>query len=208
MPSQGIYKIYVENGYYHVFNRGNNKQPIFVDSQDYTVFFKIFWDLIKTPYSHLTIKKPDVIPLAYCLMPNHFHFMLKQESKTGISNLMKRLAIKYVMYFNKRHQRTGRLFQSIFKAKYIDDDPYLLHVSRYIHLNPKEGWHQPLATYPYSSYATYLGQQKNSLLNTQEILAHFKASQKIALRDYISYQTFVEDFKDKQGTTLEYSFLG
>ena len=97
MPSPGIYKVYGENEYYHIFNRGNNKLIIFRDAQDYKVFLRFFWDLVRQPYHRKVEAVPDIIPLCYCLMPTHFHLLLKQTTKTGITNLMKRLIIKYVM---------------------------------------------------------------------------------------------------------------
>lgn len=208
MPSPGIYKIYAENCYYHIFNRGNNKQPIFKDSQDYKIFFKIFWELIKNPYQNQLNKEPDIIPLCYCMMPNHYHLLVKQTSKSGITNLMKKLIIRYVMYFNKRHEKSGRLFQSAFKAKRIDEDSYFLHLSRYIHLNPKSIWKNTLSQYPYSSYPIYLGQQTNDLLDTNTILSFFKSAQRLSLKDYVSYQSFVEDYDDSEGITLQYQYLG
>lgn len=206
MPSVGIYKTYVENEYYHIFNRGNNKRSIFKDAQDYAVFMRFFWDLVKKPYGPLSQKPSDVVPLCYCLMPNHFHFLMKQTSKSGITNFMKRLVVKYVMYFNKKYERVGRLFQSVFKARHIGDEAYLLHLSRYIHVNPIEITRK-LSSYPYSSYSTYLGLQKNDLLNTKDILGYFKSARRLSLRRLSSYQEFVENY-DPQGITLEYIYLG
>ena len=206
MPSRYIIREFAENQYYHVFNRGNHKQPIFKEDQDYRVFLRLFWDLIKHPYPDPK-RPPDVIVLCYCLMPNHFHLLLKQTSTAGITNLMKRLIIKYVMYFNKKYQQVGKLFQSIFKAKEIDTEPYLLHLTRYIHQNPSEIWTGSLANYPYSSYGHYLGKTTQLPLNTQEILSFFALSQKLSLKDFLSYQSFVESSPD-QGTTLEYEYLG
>ncbi|MBI4035104.1 MAG: transposase [Candidatus Chisholmbacteria bacterium] len=205
MPSPGIYKRYAENEYYHIFNRGNNKLTIFRDDQDYKTFLKFFWELVK--HSHVSpTRVPDIVPLCYCLMPTHFHCLLKQTSKTGITNFMKRLIVKYVMYFNRKHERVGRLFQSIFKAKHIDEEGYLLHLSRYIHLNPVEIWRGALEEYPYSSYSTYLGAQKNSLLNTEDILGFFQSARRLSLKRIQSYRDFVES--QLEGNTLEYSYLG
>lgn len=206
MPSVGIYKTYVENENYHIFNRGNNKRVIFKERQDYQVFLKYFWELVEHPYPIGTRRESDIVPLCYCLMPTHFHLLLKQTSKTGITNLMKRLIVKYVMYFNKKYGRVGRLFQSIFKAKHIGDEAYLLHLSRYIHINPVETTRK-LSSYPYSSYSTYLGLQKNDLLNTKDILGYFKSARRLSLRRLSSYEEFVENY-DPLGITLEYSYLG
>jgi len=206
MPSVGIYKTYVENEYYHIFNRGNNKRVIFKEPEDYGMFLRWFWELVEHPYSIGSGRGPDIVPLCYCLMPNHFHLLLKQTSKVGITNLMKRLTVRYVMYFNKKYERVGRLFQSVFKAKHIDDEGYLLHLSRYIHLNPVEIWRGALKGYPYSSYAAYLGAQENNLLNTEDILGFFQSARQLSLRRIQFYQDFVEG--QLEGSTLEYSYLG
>lgn len=208
MPSPGIYKTYIEHGIYHLYNRGNDKQKIFRDEKDYKVFLSLLWKYLKADHQSSETKEKPLSLLCYCLMPNHFHFLVKQLTETAITDFMKRLLIKYVMYFNKRHQRKGRLFQSIFKAKLIEEESYLLHVSRYIHLNPQETWPQDLSTYPYSSYATYMGKVQNSLLNTEEIVSFFRSAQNLSLKDYRSYQAFVEDYNQPKGTTLGYQFLG
>jgi len=205
MPSPGAVKYYIEDGYYHVFNRGNNKQLVFLDDQDYQVFLGYFWELIRCPYPELPNTRQDIIPLTYCLMGTHLHFQFKQITVDGITNLMKRLTIKYVRYFNQRHKRFGRLFQSAFKAKHITDETYLLYLSRYIHLNPAEIWKQPLYNYPYSSYGQYLNQakHKNNLLNTEEILSFFKSAQNLSLKDQSSYQHFVESYQENSEIILE-----
>lgn len=111
---------------------------------------------------------------------------------------MRRLATSYAMYFNKRYLRSGHLFQGIYKAINVDADVYLLHLSRYIHLNPIELTGMNLVNclnYPYSSYLYYMEKKKASWIKPESILDQFRSAKKLALRDCFSYQSFVEDYK-------------
>jgi putative transposase len=96
------------------------------------------------------------------------------------------------MYFNKTHERTGSLFQGTYKAVFVKDDNQLLHLSRYIHQNPIGIWKKPLKTYPYSSYAEYLGYKNTSWIHTKEILAFFKTRRRTKTIDFLSYESFVD----------------
>ncbi len=194
MPAKNSVKQFVENGYYHLYNRGVNKADIFLDDQDYSVllgFLKKYLDpdLGSDPHS----LSSEVELLAFCLMPNHVHFLAKQRSLTGITKLMRAVFTNYVMYFNKKYNRVGTLFQGKYKAALIDNDTYLLHLSRYIHLNPTKG--SDPKTYPYSSYNYYLGEKNARWLKPDEVLSFFKSSRKLSLRDYLSYESFVDDYQ-------------
>ena len=200
MPAKNTVKQFVENGYYHIYNRGVEKRDIFLDKQDYIVFLnylKKYLDPIlgSDPlWRHKSLFN-EVDLLAFCLMPNHFHLLAKQKTINGITKLMRAVCTNYVMYFNSKYERVGGLFQGKYKAALILDDPYLLHLSRYIHLNPSEG-SDPLIEYPYSSYSYYLGKRNSNWVKPEEILAFFKTAQKISLKDCLSYQSFVEDYKE------------
>lgn len=214
MPRKNSLKIYVEDGYYHLYNRGVEKRDIFLDDRDYKVFLHFLKKYLSprpqrgffptviglTPVRPRPIKTLYglVVLLAYCLMPNHFHLLVKQKTKDGITKLMNRLGTNYGMYFNKRYGRVGSLFQGVYKAVLIDTDEQLLHLSRYIHLNPFEieGRNfEKLIDYPYSSYGDYLGERKSRWVETGEILSFFKKKTRTGLIDYLSYQSFVEDYK-------------
>lgn len=218
MPSRNSVKQYIENGIYHVYNRGVDKRVIFLEEQDYFVFLHLLKILLspppkqpKHPLADLTGFNPvrlrllnktlygEVELLSFCLMPNHFHLLLKQKTLTGVKELVHRLCTSYSMYFNKKYEREGHLFQGIYKAVHADSDIYLLHLSRYIHLNAYELTGMNLVTladYPYSSYQYYMGNKHAKWLNTEIILSFFKSRHRLALRDYFSYQSFVEDFKE------------
>ncbi len=219
MPSRNRVKQYVENSYYHVYNRGVEKRDIFIDDQDYRVFLHLLKFYLsplnsdKHPLTDLTGFVPvRVRPLAnlyqevelhcFCLMPNHFHLLIKQFSLSGMPNLLRRLLTTYSMYFNRRYDRVGHLFQGPYKAAIILDEPYLLHLSRYIHLNPKELTGSHLVSYLYSSYPYYLGDRKAQWLNTDFVLSFFKRSQDPILKGLNSYKEFVEDPSSDPKETL------
>lgn len=155
-------RITFENAFYHVFNRGLNKQVIFADEQDYSKFLTLLQDLRIT-------KKYDHTIYSYVLMPNHFHILI-QTRKIPISKIMSSLLTSYSMYFNKKINRVGVLFQNRFKSKLCDRDSYFLGASRYIHLNPlKAGLVSNLSDYLWSSYQEIIGQHKFNIIDKETI---------------------------------------
>lgn len=221
MPAKNILKPYVENGFYHIYNRGVEKRVIFQDEQDYHVFLNYLKIYLSSPTSskedykgdykgYSFVKLPrqrplnnfhqEIVLLTYCLMPNHFHLLLKQKPANGIEKFMRSLGTKYVQYFNKRYQRVGPLFQDTYKAVLIKTDEQLLHLSRYIHLNPtfdsnrKNHPLQKILFESYSSYFDYLGKRKTKWVHPEETLSFFKNAQRTNPRDLLSYQSFVEDY--------------
>lgn len=192
MPAKNVLKIYVENGYYHLYNRGVEKRVIFEEEQDYLTFIHLLKKYLTEdplfPFSKKSlIARIDL--LAYCLMPNHFHLLVKQADKNAITDFIRKICTIYSMYFNQKNKRVGTLFQSRFKASLIDNNEYLLHLSRYIHQNPAEilKENQKLKDYPYSSYPNYLGFISQYWVKTNEIISLLKESEK-----KITYQEFVE----------------
>lgn len=156
-------RIAFENAFFHVFNRGLNKQEIFLDTSDYQKFLRRLEELI-------TINQFDHAVYAYVLMPNHFHLLI-QTKKTPISKIMSSLLTSYSMYFNRKYKRVGTLFQNRFKSKLCDKDSYFLGASRYIHLNPIEaGISSDLEDYPWSSYPELYGNSKYKIIDHLEII--------------------------------------
>lgn len=153
-----------ETGIYHIMVRGINRMPIFGDEEDCSRFLKTL----------LRFKESDNYELyAYCLMKNHVHLLIK-EVKDPIDRLMKRLGVSYVLYFNKKYNRVGHLFQDRYKSENIESEQYLLSCSRYIHNNPMvAGLVEHPEDYLWSSYSYYLNRENNPLLNTNFILHHF-----------------------------------
>lgn len=178
--------------YYHCFNRGVDKRTIFVESTDYSRFLNSLSisndpDTLrfKTGIKFEADRFVDIIN--YCLMPNHFHLTLKQVSENGISFFLHRLATSYTKYFNIKHKRSGRLFEYVFKAVEVNTDEQLIHLSRYIHLNPYvAGIVKEPEEYKWSSYLDYLGLSSNIECKKDEVLKLFRSS---------SYKKFVDDQK-------------
>lgn len=191
MPGRNLVKIYAEDAYYHVYNRGVNKQVIFHDSDDYAVFL----NLLKRYLSDKPTKDnkgreypwygDQVKLLAYCLMPNHYHLLIYQTHKTGMTNLVRALSTSYGMYYNKKYKRLGPLFQSRFKASHIDNESYLDHISRYIHLNPGR---KKYRTWKPSSYQYYAADNRSvQWLKLEKILSMFSSKGE--------YLRFVADYE-------------
>lgn len=223
MPSKNIIKTYIENGFYHVYNRGVEKRTIFLEEQDYKVFLS-YLKIYLTPKEEsikdiLNIKdhnsrnfesKNKIITeiytlnnffdkielISYVLMPNHFHLELKQKNKKEIESFMRSLVTKYSKYFNKKYGRIGPLFQGRYKAVLIQNTEYLLYLSKYIHLNPIELLinGQLLTDYPWSSYPTYLEKLNISWLKTDFINSNFLKKGKYSVN---LYKSFVENSLNK-----------
>jgi putative transposase len=189
MPSRNVLKIDMPESYYHVYARGNSRLPIFLGPEDYAVFLNLLKrylsilpnkDTSGREYPHLRGK---VELLAYCLMSNHFHMLLYQIDEGAMSALMRGVMTSYSRYFNSTHKRSGPLFESRYKAAWIANQAYLEHISRYIHLNPKD-WGE----YPYSSIHSYLGKRNEEWLQPERILEQFSGK--------AGYLRFVEDYKE------------
>lgn len=214
MPAKNSVKTYIENGIYHVYNRGVNKADIFLDDKDFRFFLYFLKYYLEKP-NEMDIKQrhkslyKEVKLLAYCLMPNHFHLLLKQLTKEGMTKLLRAVCTNYVCYVNKRYGRSGTLLQGKYRAVLVLEEPYLLHLSRYIHKNPGEltrvgpyKGSDPLQNYPYSSYPNYLNLKQTNWLDTKEILGYFRTAQKTGENNFLSYQSFVEDNKEDLKETL------
>ena len=218
MPSKNSTKTYVENGYYHIYNRGVERRLIFVNEQDYSVFLSYLKEYLlpkneqelkqKLSDPNISSKEKDrvlkslrmnnfnqeITLLAYCLMPNHFHFSVKQNSREGIDKFMNSLATRYTMYFNHKYKRVGSLYQDVYKAVLVTNDAQLLHLSAYIHK-------QALPTNQPSSYPEYLGLRKTAWVHPEEILPFFSKE-----NPSLSYEGFVvetNNFGISKDLTLE-----
>lgn len=193
MPSRNIVKLYGDDQYYHVYNRGVNKDDIFRDDSDYAVLLsllkrhlsnEIAHDKFGREFKHL---KNDVALLAYCLMPNHYHLLLLNRNKTGVEQLMRSIGTAYSRYFNKKYGRVGPVFQGNFKASLIYSDSYIQHISRYIHLNPEN-----YKNYRWSSYIAITQRQSVEWLDSNELLQTFNGT----IKDYVDFVDDYIDYKD------------
>jgi len=209
MPAKNIVKEYRPESYYHIYNRGVEKRIIYQDEIDYKTFLsylKVYLSpKVKLPEEisdafrrQLNINRlrnfnSEIKLISYCLMPNHFHLLVKQESIDSIAKFMQSLATKYSLYFNRKYKRVGKLYQGPYKAVLVKSEPQLLHLSRYIHLNPianqkldpKQANQKLIQSY--SSYPDYLKLRNTPWVKPQEVLQYFNSAKLSS-----SYQNFVE----------------
>ena len=188
--------------YYHIFNRGMSKQTIFHDNTDRARFlFLILYfqspvilqnisrsvkEFVK--HSVFNIDKQEIIKdkfvelTSFCLMPNHFHLLLRQKKENSISKFMQKLGTGYTMYFNQKYERVGSLFQGRFKAILVDRQAHFIHLPFYIHLNPLEIYRGStslistmnfLENYRWSSFPDYIGKKNFPSVTSREFLSEF-----------------------------------
>jgi 16S rRNA (cytidine1402-2'-O)-methyltransferase len=170
-----------DDEYYHIFNRGAHKARIFFSPQDYRY-------LLRLVRKYALQYKVRVV--AYCLLPNHYHFVLNQGEQGSISKFLQTLFNAYVQGVNRERQHSGTLFEAKFKAKHIDSDEYALQVSRYIHLNPVEAH---LADKPeaweFSDFSVWGGLRESEITDLKLRDAFFKSGEE--------YRAFVLDNRRK-----------
>jgi len=196
---------FINDNFYHVFNRGVEKRKIFLNDGDYQRFLQtLYYYQFKGPKPRFSThkrfrsqdfdKNPKIIEIAcYCLMPNHFHLLIKQIKDGGVQEFANKISNSYTKYFNTKYKRIGPLFQGAFKAVPVETDEQLIHLSRYIHLNPYvSDLVENLESFLYSSYNDFIKGTENKLCNSTLILGFFK--------DVKDYKKFV---KDQQSYALE-----
>lgn len=183
-------RYFQKDGYYHVYNRGTRKQKIFIQKRDYSRFLERLKE-----YKD----KFEINILTYCLMPNHFHFLLRQDSDKPINLFMLRLGTSYAKYFNIKYDQVGSLFQGRFKAKPVETDEYLLQLSRYIHRNPLSTPGVELGLFPWSSYSAYIKGKKDDIVDPSYILGYFLNNNSSS-----DYKKFTEyDFKEENNERIK-----
>lgn len=175
MPSRNVVKQYSPESYYHIYARGASKQSLFPESVDKLHFISLFARYLSdTPqtssegvaYPHY---KSWVELLCFCIMGNHFHLLIYQNEINGMSRFMQSLMTSYARYFNNKYRKSGPPFESRYKAVLISNDVYLLHISRYIHLNPRY-W----KNYKYSSIKYYLENKTEQWISTSYVETLFE----------------------------------
>ncbi len=218
MPSRYYRRNFIKGYFYHIYNRGANKGKVFWDIDDYRTFIDILayylvfplgkpmsiLNRIENKVSAIKNKVPNLVEdisiklCAYCLMPNHFHLILKQHGdpsdKSGVTNLMRRMTITYSMYIKKKYDRSGTLFQGKFKNVFVETDGQLQQLSKYIHKNPTEiQGSEPLNRYRYSSYRCFIGEEEcQEWLSMNEILSFFPKKNR-----QLEYKKFVMQEEDQ-----------
>jgi len=199
---------------YHLFNRSINREPIFKQKKNCQRaletfdFYRFLNFPLRLSYflssgfekrnelmEKLERKNKSYLEIvAFCLMPNHYHLLVKQISQDGIKNFFSLFQNGYTKYFNTKHDRHGPVFQGEFKVVRVETEEQLIHLSRYIHLNPYSSYVvksiEELKTYPWSSLPAYLGERKQSFLKESLVLNLFENRKE--------YQKFVFDQADYQ----------
>lgn len=224
MPSRYYKRNFIKGYFYHIYNRGANKETVFWDNEDYQTFMDILAYYLTFPLGKpLSIlnrieknisasenKVPNLARIpnatssvklcAYCLMPNHFHLLIMQDGEpskeNGITNLMRRIIITYAMYVKKKYDHSGTLFQGKFKNVLVQTDSQLQQLSKYIHRNPMENQgSEPLYEYKYSSYKYFIGRESCPEWIETDYVLRFFSKENI----FLSYKKFVEDEPASKG---------
>ena len=212
--------VFANDQIYHVFNRGVDRRSVFLTNWEYsrvieTIKYYRFSDLpfrlsklLNLPQAQRIKVLSDIQSdneklveiISFCIMPNHFHLMLKQLKEGGISKFISNLTNSYTKYFNTKHERVGPLFEGIFKAVIVETDEQLIHLSRYIHLNPVSSFiiqEKDLENYPWSSLPEYLGKSEENFCKKETVMDLFKniKDYKKFIMDQISYAKELEKIK-------------
>ena len=188
---------FAKGEFYHVYNRGVDKRPIFLDVEDIKRFYQSMEEFnTKNPIGSIfenSFAKKNKLGsgasklvnfISYCLNPNHYHFILEQVLDNGIEKFLHRLGTGYTKYFNNKQKRSGYLFQGAFKSSHINSNEYLLHVSAYVNLN-KRVHKISDKNLSWSSWNEYVGKTKNSFCKKDIITGQFKSSEE--------YKNFAEN---------------
>lgn len=215
---------FVENEIYHIYNRGVEKRSIFADKQDYLRFIHGLFEFnnkesIVNTLHYFDPKSMEINPfyiekerkprkllveiLIFALMPNHFHLLIKQKKENGIIKFMQKLGTGYTMYFNKKYQRVGGLFQGRFKAALINEEAHFIHLPFYIHANPLDLFHYRgstsimeimrfLENYKWSSFPDYIGKKNFPSVTSRELFLEFFGGEK-------EYQKTIKNWFETQG---------
>ena len=174
---------------YHFCNRGCNREPIFFSKENYLYLLR----KVKSTHARYGV---DV--LAYCLMPNHYHFLIKQKTERPLSDWIKMLFNGYVQAVNKQQNRTGTLFAGRARHVLVDDDAYFVHLARYIHLNPvKAKLVDDPSDWPYSNFLEWVEKRPGTLVNREFVKSYFED-----IKDYeeFIYSHIVDSNGDKKIT--------
>lgn len=189
---------------YHIFNRSVQKIPIFRGKTEYDIFLEavkyylqpnppVRYSIYRTSRDRFKINldRKLVTIINFCLMPNHFHFTLRQEEDNGIRRFIQRISNSFAHYFAVKYQNSGPVFEGNFKAIRIESNEQLLHLSRYIHLNPVTAYlTENPKDFPYSSYLIYIGEAESEIVNPALVLEQFSSPH--------DYEKFVLDQKEYQ----------
>ena len=172
--------------YYHLYNRGARGLTIFPDEQSYLHVIK---------RAKLLCAQLSIAMIAYCLMPNHYHFLVRQEGEVKAGQLPQRIFNSYTKAYNRQHSHSGTLFQGRFGAKHVDDDAYLRYLVQYIHANPvKDGITRHVELWSYSNYLECIGQRGGTMVDQDFVDAHFHGAERYQrqLAEFIHLKRYLD----------------
>jgi putative transposase len=227
MPSRNRVKLYLNGTIYHIYNRGIDSREIFREGEDYEFFqgilkrylgkyteeisdrYKAERPYIRKHKQEMNLKQ-EIDLLTYCLLPDHFHLLVRQRKADGITKLMRRVMTNYVMYFNKKYKRKGNLFENVYRAVIVPEDTNLVELTCYIHLNPVARVvrrYGPVETvsssspeyYMYSSYQDFLGIRQDEWLKPEIVLEKFK----LLYPEEDDYKTYMEKEEGNKWHSLD-----
>jgi len=207
MPAKNLYRTDEKGTYSHVYNKGIDKRILFNDQEDYEVFLGYLKNYLTAPANPESIKKTFTVNgrvfrgtphqpknylgkvelMAYSLRPDHFHLLLHQKVGGSLESFIRSLSTRYSMYFNKKYERTGALFEGPYKSAQVKDEPRLLYLTHYLH-----------HTGDYSSYAEYLGTREASWVKPKVILSFFDKAKTGFSKGTSGYKDFVEKYELNQ----------
>jgi putative transposase len=177
---------FIQGSYYHIYNRGASRQPIFCEERNYVYLLR----LLKS-----VARECNVAVVAYCLLPNHYHWLLRQDGETPLGKVPARVFGSYSQAFNRAYERTGTLFEGPYKALAVDTDAYFVNLCAYIHLNPvHHGLVDAPDKWPYSNYLEWIEKRPGTLVDRDLVRAYFADPQ--------AYEEFIDTFQEA-GSFLE-----
>jgi REP element-mobilizing transposase RayT len=198
MPSKTIKTPLEIDRYYHIYNRGNNKENIFLEEEHYKLFLEKYTEMVY----------PYVNTYAYCLLPNHFHFLIKVDHVDPNSccqqpsHLLRKFFQFYAIWFNRKQNRRGSLFSKYYRRIEVSNDEYLRRLVHYIHFNPvKHGVAKDFKSYPHSSFSCFSSFQP-TIIARSETLSWFNND----LLEFMEFHNIFEDKPDLRDFIIDESF--
>lgn len=184
MPTARRHQIsWLPGNYYHIYNRGARQKSIFLTEKNYVFCLR---EIKK--YA----QKYNLSLIAYCLMPNHYHFLVRQNSDAPAGKLAQYVFLNYTRSFNVINGSSGTLFEGRYQAKHVNEEPWLLYLCKYIHFNPvKDGIVSSPEAWRYSNYLEWIGKREGSLVDRSFVQEHFGGAAK--------YQQIMDSFLIERG---------
>jgi REP element-mobilizing transposase RayT len=162
-------EVFSANHVYHLYNRGVNRANIFSTAENYCYLLRQVKDVLTAVPATM---------FAYCLMPNHYHFVIRQDDDIPLSEFIGRLFKRYTQAYNRQQKRTGPLFAGRFRCIHVDTDEYLIHLARYVHLNPVvAGLCRVPEQWPYSNYLEWIEQRDGTLVDRDWVRQYFPTAE-------------------------------